>query len=204
MSTSYKFTENWFAYAEQIWPKVLNELMTERDSCDLLEIGSYEGRSTTWLIENVMRDGDRLFCVDTWRGGAEHAGINMADVEDRFDSNIDIAIQRKGLKGSAVVKDKLESSQALARYITEGKKFSFIYIDGSHAAKDVLSDAVMSWQLLSEGGIMVFDDYLWGDPNTPLTRPKLAIDFFLNINAPEINLRHIGYQVVLTKLKGNK
>ena len=201
MSASYKFTENWFAYAEQVWPTVLNELMSERDSFDLLEIGSYEGRSTTWLIENMMRDGDRLFCVDTWRGGAEHVGVNMAHVEDRFDSNIDIAIQRKGLKGSAVVKVKLESSKALARYIADGKKFSFIYVDGSHAAKDVLSDAVMSWHLLNEGGIMVFDDYLWGDLNAPLSRPKLAIDFFLHINAPEINLRHIGYQIILRKTK---
>jgi hypothetical protein len=33
--------------------------------------------------------------------------------------------------------------------------------DGSHRARDVLEDAVLSWPLLKVGGIMLFDDYLW-------------------------------------------
>ena len=32
-----------------------------------------------------------------------------------------------------------------------------VYIDGSHEAPDVLTDAVMAWKLLVEGGIMILD-----------------------------------------------
>lgn len=32
-----------------------------------------------------------------------------------------------------------------------------VYIDGSHWAKDVLTDAVMAWRLLKEGGVMILD-----------------------------------------------
>jgi hypothetical protein len=65
----------------------------------------------------------------------------------------------------------------------------------------VLTDAVLAWPLLHYGGIMVFDDYLWGDPRLPLGRPKIAIDAFMNIFGGEINVMHISYQVVIKKTR---
>ncbi len=35
-----------------------------------------------------------------------------------------------------------------------------VYIDGSHYPQDVLTDAVMAWKLLNEGGIMILDGAL--------------------------------------------
>lgn len=32
-----------------------------------------------------------------------------------------------------------------------------VYIDGSHAAKDVIADAVLAWALLRPGGVLIFD-----------------------------------------------
>jgi predicted O-methyltransferase YrrM len=63
--------------------------------------------------------------------------------------------------------------------------FDLIYIDGSHQAPDVLTDAVMSFQLLKVGGVMIFDDYLWSMDKPGfqdvLKMPKPAIDAFINI-----------------------
>ena len=52
-------------------------------------------------------------------------------------------------------------------------------------ASDVLSDAILSFELLKINGIIGFDDYLWKLPNTNnlLTNPKIAIDSFTNIFA---------------------
>ena len=56
---------------------------------------------------------------------------------------------------------------------------------GSHQAPDVLSDAVLSFSLLREGGVIAFDDYLWAEDMSygrdPLRCPKPAIDAFINI-----------------------
>ena len=41
--------------------------------------------------------------------------------------------------------------------------FNFVYIDGSHLKADILSDVVMVWPLLMDGGVILFDDYLGGD-----------------------------------------
>ena len=46
----------------------------------------------------------------------------------------------------------------------------FIYVDGSHQAHDVLCDAILSFKLLRVGGIVCFDDYLWGRSAFPMER----------------------------------
>ena len=49
----------------------------------------------------------------------------------------------------------------------------------------MLTDAVLAFQLLRVGGIIIFDDYLWRlEPDgrqDPLNMPKPAIDLFINI-----------------------
>jgi predicted O-methyltransferase YrrM len=53
------------------------------------------------------------------------------------------------------------SADVLPELMVEGRRFDFIYIDGSHVAPDVLLDAAMSFALLKPGGILAFDDYDW-------------------------------------------
>ena len=50
----------------------------------------------------------------------------------------------------------------LSNLISQGHKesFDFIYIDPSHQAPDILTDAVLAFKLLRLSGVMVFDDYL--------------------------------------------
>lgn len=195
----YEFTQNWFQYAEHIWPELIKHLPERKGGRRYLEIGSFEGRSAVWIIENMMSTGDQLVCVDTWEGGEEHANVDMAAAEARFEANIQRARGRVGMRD--VIKIKSSSSKALAQQLSGvAVPFDFIYIDGSHQAPDVLSDAVMAWKLLKLGGIMVFDDYLWGDPRVPLHRPKIAIDAFMNIYGAQINVMNIGLQMAIKKV----
>ena len=191
--TEYKFTKDWFGWAPQVWEQLI-PMLPERKR--FLEIGSFEGRSTVWIVENMMEGGGEIYCIDTWEGGEEHSAENMGEVEDRFDYNVRQLMDR--LPERHVEKITATSYRALARM--EGvKSFDFIYIDGSHIAKDVLTDACMAWPLLKTGGIMVFDDYLWGNPRDVLHRPKAAVDAFTTLFAEELEIIHVGYQAVIRK-----
>ncbi|KAF2420707.1 hypothetical protein EJ08DRAFT_529646 [Tothia fuscella] len=53
---------------------------------------------------------------------------------------------------------KAFSSGALLQLRHTHAKFDFIYIDGSHVALDVLSDAVPCWPMLDVGGMLAFDE----------------------------------------------
>ena len=156
----------------------------------ILEIGSYEGASTCFLIEtlSLYHDSFEIYAIDTWDGGVEHKEmkINMKLVEERFHKNTSLAIKNSSKKIELkTFKDK--SINALSKLITNQKSnyFDFIYIDGSHMASDVLSDTILSFELLKINGIIGFDDYHWKLPNSNnlLTNPKIAIDSFTNIFA---------------------
>jgi predicted O-methyltransferase YrrM len=193
--SDYKFTQDWFSWAPPVWEH-LTPMLPERKK--FLEIGAFEGRATTWIIENMMEDEGEIFCIDTWEGGEEHVNGEMQNARVNFDHNINTV--REKFPNRKVSAFKGLSSEWLPAMASHDKcKFDFIYIDGSHIAKDVLTDACMSWPMLKKGGFMVFDDYLWGDMARPNHVPKPAIDAFVNIFIEELKITHIGYQFVVRK-----
>jgi predicted O-methyltransferase YrrM len=183
LSDAYEFTTDWFTRFKGVWEQIL----TRHPPSKMLEIGSYEGRAACFLIETCAAEREvELHCIDSWEGGMEHDASQMSQVEQRFERNI--ALARAGApEPVAFHKHKSLSHPALVKLLAEGKAgyFDLIYVDGSHQAPDVLMDAVLSFQLLKVGGVMIFDDYLWS--HEPAGRqdfynmPKPAIDAFLNI-----------------------
>lgn len=209
IKAGYEFTNNWFEVsAKPTWERLLPKLDVSR----VLEIGSYEGASTCFLIKNLAhRKGSEIHCVDNWEGGLEHkAGgfveSDMSEVEKRFLHNTRLA-QEEIANAPKVVVHKGSSDLMLASLIASGRSnyFNLIYIDGSHQAPDVLADAVLSFRLLGAGGIMIFDDYLWYEKLPggldPIRCPKIAIDAFTNIYCRKIRLlQSSNNQIYLQKL----
>lgn len=195
--SEYQFTKDWFQWAPPVWEQIIPHLP---DRKDFLEIGSFEGRSMVWTVENMMEDGGKIVCVDTWEGGEEHLNNEMDGAEERFDKNRETVIQK--FPERRVTKWKGTSINMLSTLIGSKKEFDFIYIDGSHIAKDVLTDACMSWPMLKHLGFMVFDDYLWRPQGfSTIQRPKIAVDTFVNLFENELMVTHCGYQLIVRKLK---
>lgn len=205
---SYHFTNNWFqANAESVWNQLVPMIQPRR----ILEIGSYEGASACFLLDRVAPDAAiELHCVDTWEGGIEHqpggdAESDMTAVQHRFHANIAIAMAKRAGQTDIQV-HKGYSSAVLPRLLADGRGeyFDFVYIDGSHQAPDVLTDAILGFGLLRLGGVMVFDDYLWSenrpDGIDPLRCPKIAIDAFATVFCRKMQiLRAPLYQLYLRK-----
>ncbi len=142
----YTFTSDWFSENIPIWTKVLEE-MKGKPNLRYLEIGVYEGRSFFWVMDNILHDpSTAATAIDTF-------DIYLGnDPEVTFRQNL----RRSGhearvtiIKGSS--REKLRELPL--------NSFDLIYVDGDHSSKSVLMDAVLSWDLLREGGLMIFDDY---------------------------------------------
>ena len=155
-----------------------------------LEIGVFEGRSTCWLLENGLADKGSIVCVDTFNGGAEHDGIDFKAVEARFWSNTSQA--RKATQ--IVSAFRKNSYEALAEMVGFKYAFDFIYIDGSHAPDTTLTDACVAFGLLKQGGVMLFDDYLY--PHEPT---KVGIDAFLSGFEGKYDIVLKNYQLAVQK-----
>jgi predicted O-methyltransferase YrrM len=199
--SEYQFTQDWFSHNIPLWKQLATMLPGTPGQRIFLEIGSFEGRSAVWLAENVMADGDELRCIDTWEGSEEHSAETVQGIEDRFRHNLAVAAEK--FPRRRIFQSKSTSVQELAHWLVEAPEdhpvFDFIYIDGSHIARDVMTDACMAWPLLKKGGLMVFDDYLWGESRDILHRPRLAVDMFVNLFAEELDIVHMGYQFVVKR-----
>ena len=156
-SPAGQFSEDWFAHNIPNLTRWLEPLRGQ-PGLRMLEIGSFEGRSTRWFLEHVLTADDaRIDCLDLFAPDPVYG-----DYPARFRANTAAHAHRiRMLAGT--------SFDGLRR--VEGP-YDIVYIDGWHSAFGALADGVMSWPLLRVGGVMVFDDYLWAPPRLgPVRRP---------------------------------
>jgi len=191
------FSTDW-SQSISYWPDMFKTLgMTGKPNLSFLEIGCFEGRTTKWLLEHVLTDPtSALTVIDTFQGSAEFGplGIN-GNSFDRFCKNLEPWLEKP-----AQLMVEQGRSQDILRDSHYWPEMDFIYVDGSHMAADVLSDAVLSWPLLKSGGAMCFDDYRWGTGGPDWARPGPAIEAFVSCYAPQLKAGPQGHdQFVVIK-----
>lgn len=201
----FTFSQDWFhKYIIQDWTELTLPLRSQQ--LRILEIGAFEGASTTWILDNLMDHTDSsLTVIDTFEGGMEHrspsssvlATKNYAlnSLESRFKANIALCPNASKLHLL-----KSTSYDALLKLSQTRITFDFIYIDGSHTAIDVLTDAVLSWRLLRVGGRLVFDDWMWRGFLEECYNPRVAIKAFLRCVEPEVEFTETEYQMWITRI----
>jgi predicted O-methyltransferase YrrM len=157
-----------------------------------LEIGCYEGRTSCWLLENILTHPDaRLVCVDTFKAGQDLP--ERGDLLTVFQENIAPWKEKVSIMAE-------RSEQALIQLGAHNDIFNLIYVDASHYAVDTLLDTLLAWRVLIPRGIMIMDDYEWDLDPEPNRCPKLGIHSFMSFVAGEFELIHKGSQMVLRKV----
>jgi hypothetical protein len=169
------FFEKWIP----LWKKFLGHL-PDQPNVKGIEVGVLYGYCAIYCSEKIVNGN-----------GSIHYAIDINDNE-YLQNNI------KLYKNIQFVKGK---SYDILRHNFEPSSIDYIYIDGSHLAIDVLSDAVLSWSLLKDGGILIFDDYGWGvHTKDEKQKPRLAIDAFLSAYVGHYELLYKEWQVFLKKI----
>ncbi|MCK5017781.1 MAG: class I SAM-dependent methyltransferase [Candidatus Peribacteraceae bacterium] len=199
MSDSKNYTQDWFDRCIPVWKKYLSEFY-DKPNLKFLEIGSYEGRSTCWLLDNILTaEGSTIHCFDLFEGCAAQ-GVWSEELYNRYDMS---GVLVNFLNNTDVYGNKVKLhigvSQRLLRGLGGDAEYDFVYVDGSHIASDVLEDTVLAFRLLKSGGIMILDDYTWEFFDSPLRHPKLGIDAFLSVYECQYEILHKDQQIILRK-----
>lgn len=166
------------------WPGMFNRFgLTGRPGLLFLEIGCFEGMATRWLVENVLTDpSSGIVVIDTFAGSPEFStfGLDASQSRRRFNANL----------APWIADGRIEVIVGRSQYellrLPATPMFDFAYIDGSHAACDVIEDAVNAWTRLKPGGLLVFDDYVWDGEGPDWAKPRAAIDAFVRCYEPQI------------------
>lgn len=149
----------------------------------IIEVGSWKGLSANLMAQYCRENlGDecKVICIDTWLGSPEHQ-----DKIDRKNGypNIyeEFLVNTKFLKNDHIIYPFPISSTQGAHYLkSHNVKADIIYIDAGHEYDSILLDAKLYWNLLNEGGVMIFDDYSWPDV------ARAVDDFFADKSALKI------------------
>lgn len=198
----FVFSQDWFhVYIREDWARLTAHL---RDiKLRILEIGAFEGASTTWMLDNLMGHPESLLVVvDTFEGGMEHRSTcsnpkyNLKTLYERFRANVNSCEHVNKLE---VI--RMRSEDALLELRRKGTSFDFIYIDASHVAMDVLTDAVLSWPMLAVNGTLVFDDWRWRGFLEDCYNPRIAIQSFILCGASNIETTETEYQMWIKKVR---
>lgn len=195
------YSVDWFSNNISTWEQVFDYYKLKgKDNLRFLEIGCFEGRATNYMLENILTgEGSTIDVVDTFGGSKEEAGMKW---DDSYDFN---ELYNKFTHNISDNKDKVNIHRGMSGDILRSEfqpnTFDFAYIDGSHTAYDVLQDAVLVHPLLKSGGIMIFDDFAWKDPNNlhPTNSPELGVTCFYNAYQLFYDAIFQGYQVGLIK-----
>lgn len=149
VTNDYEFTVDWLSGSIPTWQQIfLNRSPPDR----VLEIGSYEGRSAVWIIENLLAGrATSLVAIDAWKEGGEAYQKGMTQVESRFDRNMLLAGER--YSEVTITKRKDNSAVELATLLANGGRGSFdlIYIDAHHHAPDVLTESCSQFRAVQGG-----------------------------------------------------
>jgi predicted O-methyltransferase YrrM len=166
-----------------------------------LEVGAFDGVSANLMLDLLFtHPQSEVHAIDPYLPDPTTPEVD-ATTRGCFEENCRIGGHEEQVKLYEGI-----SAEVLA-WMASGdgfwQSFDFIFIDGSHLAKDVFIDAALSWNLLKPGGILAFDDYTWSgtDPN-PLATPRPAIDAFASVFSDRMELIRGGSRRIFRKTEG--
>lgn len=146
-----KRVDGWFS---EIEGKVLYSLVGRAPAGEMVEIGSWKGRSSIMLAAAAACKNRRVHCIDTFQGARVHqerAGGKPLNMLPDFTQNLRAA----GLQDAVIVHAK---SSREARLSWGKKPISLLFVDGEHDL-DGVSDDIDSWSpLVVKGGLLAMHD----------------------------------------------
>jgi SAM-dependent methyltransferase len=198
-STTYQFppyqknyhfrqgTEHYFGQHTPVWKKALASYKG-KPKVNYLEIGIFEGQSLLWMLENILTHPTaRATGIDPFSDPIYiYTGSKAVNYKEVFYSNLNVS----GSKDKARIIEGYSQTE-LRKLPLES--FDIIYIDGSHNSADVLEDAILSWRLLKDGGVLIFDDYLLHGGM------ERTIDTFYYLFSERFEPVHVDWQVFMRK-----
>jgi len=183
----------WFEKNHFHWHNVFKKLDIYNKKLQILEIGSFEGYSALYFLENFPNS--TITCVDIWQNNEQQEKFNLSEVEINFDKN------------TKEYKNNLKKYKQPSDYFFKNTKnklnyYDIIYIDGNHYYKTVFKDVINSFTALKIDGIMILDDFIgYNFYKEYNNNPIGAIIPFINIYYKKIKILKITQQIIIQKIR---
>lgn len=183
-------TNNYFIPVDQFTHRLalfethLLPLVNQEDLA-VLEVGNDFGIAACWLLDKVLT----------------HSSARLTCIDEKFTDQLAENISKTGSQDKVTLLEK-----NIAQHLNSSKSQSFdvaILQDKQKHWKSVGNNANLAWKLVKVGGIVVFGNYGWRNPQHPEKDPKKGIDMFLTSIQGQwevIELPPRGFQLMVKKI----
>jgi predicted O-methyltransferase YrrM len=135
--------------------RFLNILVTYLGSLDIkinnyLEIGVHNGCSMGYILQSKYKI-DNCYGIDLFEDSFYNDKLIMNNIYKNLQK------LNKNNNNISLFKGNSQSENVMKKL--SGNKFDIIFIDGDHSYDGVKKDFEIYYNLLSDNGIMIFDDY---------------------------------------------
>ena len=182
---SKKTSTDYFSANAYYWNSILNKNFKE---FSYLEIGSWEGNSALYVLKNHITK--KVVCVDLWDKTWDFKELHKKNFDNFIENLEDFKNEYSYFKMSS------------DDFFSENNQFfDVIYIDGWHGTSRVAKDISNSWKFLNLGGIIICDDYFYGDiyKNSEKNIPAPAINNFIKINRKKLKIICVNNNQIFLK-----
>ncbi|MFD3266105.1 class I SAM-dependent methyltransferase [Phenylobacterium ferrooxidans] len=128
---------------------------------DIVEIGSFKGKSTCFLAQGALRSGrGKVHAVDHFRGSPEHQKGGHEETAEIVESGSTYEQFRANLAAfglSEVVEAIVSGSQEAAAAWSGSARM--VFIDGDHSCQGTKGDFEAWFPHVTETGLICFHDY---------------------------------------------
>lgn len=135
--------------------KTLQELAKKYKPKRYLEIGVREGASLKAVLNEYLPN--RVALCDNW--GSNYGGTGCGNHNHIWR----LIVKYPDSQKIHVIFLDGDSHDKIPELIKKRYKFDLITVDGDHSYNGAMSDLVMCWELLTDGGLLVFDDVIHKD-----------------------------------------
>lgn len=149
----YKNVEGWFNWEDLYIEAVKNA----SDGSKFVEIGSWSGKSATFLAEMIKESGKKiqLFCVDPYSYGL-HGADAWTEIEFPRLIKFRKSIVQNGFED--IVFNILSKSKNASSIFMDGS-LDMVYIDGDHTQQGCTDDIIAYLPKLRPDGVLAGHDY---------------------------------------------
>ncbi len=146
--------------------RILHELATQVTEGQIVEIGSFEGRSTIYIAKGVKQPNIKVWSVDPHVHGSA----------DTLKKNI-----KKFNCGDIITSIVMKSHDAAEAYGERIGPIGFLFIDGDHSYEAAKDDFVSWGKRLVDNGAVAFHD-CWGSGPTKVVAEMLGSGQYSNVH----------------------
>jgi predicted O-methyltransferase YrrM len=131
----------------------------------IVEIGVAWGSTTKYLCEGAKETGGHVYGFDIWSTHGLNNQFNTIGGKDKVEEHL----KNHGLDNYTLTQIDSFSQEFKELLPKMCPKIDFCFIDGCHSYDGVKNDFELVYPLLSDGGVIVFDDTTWIDGTREFT-----------------------------------